>query len=332
MSRLRRNPGCPPRPQMFAAAALILIVTTLAAGTADAGKRKNTDPTRGDDPRILVFTEGQARPHLAMAPDSLGAGGGSHLTWELPEIVIIGERPHRYREEQNVGPYGQPRWTTARRFPSTRVYVVPPGKAEFEFWVRPTWKRDGTVEMRSLWEMEFGLPHRLQLDLYLRTDQLLDPGGAPAEHGQQIEVRWALADWGRLWGNPTFYLEWVNLYDSPDKIEPKLLLGGQLAEGWQAGLNLVAELEMGGEREYEYEVTAGLAHPLIDGRLSLGAETRCAVADAAADRGAFTENIRVGPSLQLRLLPRFTVNVAPLVGLTHDSDRAQLLVNTAWEF
>jgi hypothetical protein len=258
---------------------------------------------------------------------------GLHGSWQVPEIVVVGEGPKRLREEQRIGSYQQPRWTATRRFPTTRVYVVPEGKAEFEFWIRPTWSPDGqTVEMRNLWELEFGLPHRFQLDLYLRTDQVLDPGGSPSEQGQQIEVRWAWADWGKLWGNPTFYLEWVNLYDSPDKVEPKLLLGGEIGEGLHAGLNLVAELEMGGEREYEYEATAGISRTLRDSRLSLGLETRCAMTDVAADRGNYTENIRLGPSLQFRPLDRMTMNVATLFGLTHDSDNAQLFFNTGWEF
>jgi len=260
------------------------------------------------------------------------AAASARRSWEMPEVVVYGEKPARLREEQKVGAYRQPRWTATRRFPTTRVYVVPQGKAEFEMWLRPTWKDDGTVEMRSLWELEFGLPHRLQLDLYLRTDQVLDPGGEASSQGQQIEVRWALADWGVLWGNPTLYFEWVNLYDSPDKIEPKLLLGGQLAEGWHAGVNLVAELEMGGEREYEYEITAAISRTLIDSGLSLGAETRIAGADVAGDRGNLTRNIRVGPSLQWRPLPQMTFNVAPLVGVTNDSDDAQIFVNTGWEF
>ena len=264
-------------------------------------------------------------------PDTVRAEG-RRRSWEMPEIVIYGERPARLREEQKIGAYHQPRWTATRRFPTTRVYVVPQGKAEFELWLRPTWKDDGTVEMRSLWEFEFGLPHRLQLDLYLRTDQVLDPGTEPAEHGQQIEVRWALADWGHLWGNPTLYLEWVNLYESPDKIEPKLLLGGQLSEGWHGGLNLVGEFEMGGEREYEYQLTGGIARTLIDSRLSFGVEGRWLRADVAADRGNFSDSFTFGPSLQYRPLPQMTINVAPLFGVTEDSDDAQLFFNTGWEF
>ncbi len=252
-----------------------------------------------------------------------------HRSWKLPEVVVIGERPHRLREEQRIGTYSQPRWTATRRFPSTRVYVVPEGKVEFEYWARPTWN-NGINEMRSLWEMEFGLPHRFQLDLYLRFDQEGDLSAM--QLGQQVEVRWAFAEWGRLWGNPTFYFEWVGLEERPDKIEPKLLLGGQLSEGWHAGLNFVAELELSGEREYEYEVTGGISRSVIDSKLSLGAETRCAFTDVAAGRGNFAKNIRLGPSLQYRPLPQMTLNIAPLFGLTKESDDAQVFFNTGYEF
>lgn len=309
--------------------ALIVLGIAGPAWAAEAASRRQA-PAR--DLLAQVVNPADAARASAV-PDSLEAAARARpRSWELPEIVVMGDRAHRLREEQRVGSYRQPRWTATRRFPTTRVYVVPEGKAEFEAWVRPTFKGDGTVEMRSLWEMEFGLPHRFQLDLYLRTDQLLNPGGEAAEQGQQIEVRWAWADWGRLWGNPTFYLEWVNLYDSPDKIEPKLLLGGQLGEGWHAGSNLVAELELGGGREYEYEFTAGVSRTLVDSRLGLGAEARCAVANTAADRAHFAENIRLGPSLQFHPLPQMTINVALLVGLTADSDDAQLFVNMGWEF
>ena len=98
------------------------------------------------------------------------------------------------------------------------------------------------------------------------------------------------------------------------------------------GANLVAELELGGGREYEYEITAGVSRTLVDSRLGLGAEARCAVANTATDRAHYDENFRLGPSLQFHPLPQMTINVAPLVGLTADSDDAQLFVNMGWEF
>ena len=57
-------------------------------------------------------------------------------TWEYPVIQVTAPRP--LREENLIGSYEQPLWTATRRFPSTRVYVVPEGKMEVEYWLRTT--------------------------------------------------------------------------------------------------------------------------------------------------------------------------------------------------
>jgi len=179
------------------------------------------------------------------------------------------------REEELIGTYGQPRWTASRRFPSTRVYVIPEGKVEMEYWYRPTFTRDNKVETRMLAEVEFGLPHRFQVDLYFRTDQ--DDAGSQMKYGDQIELRWALADWGKIWGNPTLYFEYLNLDKRAGKIEPKLLLGGEIAEGWHWGVNFVAELEIDGDTlEHEYEFTSGLSRTIFDDTFSAGASSSSA--------------------------------------------------------
>src|SRR3989440_1576521 len=209
-----------------------------------------------------------------------------HLrTFELPAVTVVGEKPSDLREEDRVGSYGQPRWTATRRFPGTRVYVVPEGKLEFEYWLRPTINKDGSTETRTLYELEMGLPDRFQLDLYLRTDQEGDKGDMLL--GEQIEVRWAFADWGKLPGNPTFYFEYVMLEDRPDKIEPKLLLGGELGPRWHWGANLVAEIELGGVRSHEYQLTGAVSYTVIDQKFSLGAEAQLIMTDVAGDRGKF---------------------------------------------
>jgi len=268
----------------------------------------------------------QPQPSLTAPPESRER----LRSWEMPAVTVVGERQANLREEDRVGSYQQPRWTATRRFPSTRVYVVPENKVEFEYWLRPTFNKDGSTETRSLYELEFGLPHRFQLDLYLRTDQDGDSGDMLL--GEQIEVRWALADWGKIWGNPTFYFEYVMLEDRPDKIEPKLLLGGEIAPRWHWGANLVAELELGGEREYEYQITGAISYTLIDEKLSLGAEAQYIFADVANDRGNFDTTIFLGPSVQFRPLPQMTINVAPLVGLTDDSPDGRIYLNIGWEF
>ncbi len=251
-------------------------------------------------------------------------------SWEYPvqTIDVTDTRIKPLREEGRIGSYGQPLWTATRRFPTTRVYVIPEGKMEFEYWLRTTIDDDKT-KYRSLWEVEFGLPGRLQLDLYLRTDESTDED--VIKTSEQIELRYALADWGKIPGNPTLYFEWIRHTDDPDQIEPKLLLGGELAQGWHWGLNLVGEFQVSGDLEREYRVDSGLSCSLIDYKLSLGVEGRAAYTDTKEDRGNFEKQYYLGPTIQYRPYPPMTINIAPTFGLGADSAKAQIWFNVGWE-
>jgi hypothetical protein len=251
-------------------------------------------------------------------------------SFELPAVTVVGEKPADLKEEEHVGSYGQPRWTATRRFTSTRVYVVPENKVEFEYWLRPTFNKDGSTETRSLYELEFGLPHRFQLDLYLRTDAEGDRGDMLL--GEQIEVRYAFADWGKLPGNPTVYLEYVMLEDRPDVFEPKLLLGGEIAPKWHWGSNLVAEIELGGARSHEYQLTGAVSYTVVDEKFSVGAEAQLFLTDVAGDRGNFETAVLVGPSFQFRPLAQMTINFLPMVGVTDESPDGRIYLNIGWEF
>ena len=52
-------------------------------------------------------------------------------TWELEPVTVYGKAPKV--EEDRIGEYAQPRWTTHRRFSETRVYVIPKGMVDFEY-------------------------------------------------------------------------------------------------------------------------------------------------------------------------------------------------------
>jgi hypothetical protein len=246
--------------------------------------------------------------------------------WELPPITVIGQPS--LRAEDRVGSYAQPRWTVDRRFPGTRVYVIPEGTVEFEYWFRADIARKGPSETQHFFELEFGLPYRFQLDLYgiVRSEEqenFVD---------NQVELRWALADWGKIWGNPTLYAEYVNKDQDPDKIEFKLLLGDELASRWHWGQNLLFEGETGGRREYEYGWSGGLSYTVIDSKLDVGVEAQLSFFDVHGDRGTYTHEIFLGPSIQYRPSARIHLNFAPLIGVGHESPAAKLLFNFGYEF
>jgi hypothetical protein len=312
-------------------AAALAIPLALSVPTLASGKPFSFEPDDPGRPVSLVefgesLADGSADAPKVEAP----ADGPRRRTWEMPPVTVLGEKPAELQEEQRVGSYGQPRWTATRRVPGTRVYVVPEGKVELEYWLRPTFQRDGSTRIRSLYEVEIGLPHRFQLDLYFRTDQ--DSADDSFYVGGQFEVRYALADWGKIWGNPTLYLEYVWLEEREDVWEPKLLLGGEIAPRWHWGVNLVGEFELGGEREHEYQVTTAVSYTVIDSKFSVGAEALFIWADTKEDRGDFDNTIFVGPSFQWKPIPDLTINLAPLFGVTDDDPDARVFLNVGWEF
>ena len=256
----------------------------------------------------------------------------THHTWELPAIDVFGKEP--LKEDDRVGDYKQPRWTADRLFGETRVYVIPKGKVEAEYWLIPETPRDGYTDTASQYEIEFGLPGRFQIDLYAVGHKT----GLDGEFGvteSKAELRWALADWGKIPGNPTIYVEWKNENNAPDHFEGKLLLGGAITSGWHWGSNFVWEHTMGGDQENSNEWTVGVSHTVRDSKFDLGFETQLALVDALTGhggRGPFERQFLIGPSLQLRPLPQMHIDFAPLIGVTNDAPRSKIIAVLGWEF
>ena len=268
-------------------------------------------------------------PATAQQKPSEEPSGRLH-SYEMPPITVEAKAP--LFEEDLIGDYGQPRWTAHRRFGETRIYVIPKGQVEFEFWMRPTFQKDGEpTKWRSLYELEFGLPGRFQLDLYAVANKLGDDGDYTIDT-QQVEVRWALADWGKIWGNPTLYAEWVQ-ESGPDTGELKLLLGGHIVSGWHWGSNFVWEQNTGEAKERALEWTTGWSYSAVDRKVGVGLETQLAFVSELEDgsRGSSAKEFLVGPSVQFNFLPQMHLDIAPLFGATKAAPRAKLFVVFGWE-
>lgn len=251
---------------------------------------------------------------------------------QLPEeTVVTGQQVSDLREEDRIGPYGQPEWTAHRRFPFTRIYVRPPGTFSFEYWVRPTIPRHGgETKVRTQYEFEIGLPGRWQMDLYLLQNKTGSEG--EMENENAFELRYALADWGKLWGNPTLYAEYKSRDAEVDVAEFKFLVGDEITSSWHWGTNLVFEREIGGPGENAYGLTAGLSKTLDDQRFSLGAELKIEYVDLSASRGDYEETYLVGPSMQYRPTRHVHMDFAPLFGIGDESPAMQALFVVGYEF
>jgi hypothetical protein len=255
------------------------------------------------------------------APPVQQAGQFPVQPWRLPAVEIQGEPLPALREEERIGDYKQPRWTAVRRFPTTRMYVIPAGKVEAEYWLRYTFPVSNPTsqrEVRNFYELGFGIGHRLQFDVYFVTQQEgHGPEAAIQLKREQLEVRYALADWGELWGNPTLYLEWQRRNGENDWIEPKILVGGQVAPGWHAGLNLVLEKELGGNLGQEYNVTAGLSRTIVDYTFHVGLEGYVETHDEKGKRFKFGTEERLflaGPSFLVQPIRPVHILFTPMIG------------------
>ena len=171
----------------------------------------------------------------------------------VEEITVTGEAP---RERDPVGPWGQPEWTTRRRYGNADVYVQPEGQVELAAsWILLEPNRDGETLNRFRQEIEVGLPYRLQLDFEL-TEDLVDGDGEFQSVG--VEGRWALANWGEIPFNPAVYAEYEITNAAADEIELKLIGGDNVSSHLTTAVNLFVEAQLGDEAG-----EAGGAAPLI---------------------------------------------------------------------
>lgn len=237
-------------------------------------------------------------------------------TTTLDPITVIVDG--NLAEEQLIGPYQQPEWTSRRRFGSVRTYVLPPWQVETESWWRPKVSR-GDHDLSSLFqqEIEIGLPGRFMLDFYLN---FTDGDNEEFKYmGEQYELRYALADWGKLLFNPTIYLELKNNRHGPNVYEIKLLLADDFGPRWHWGVNLAFEQETGGEIERVLGLTSAVSYTVIDQVLSVGLETKYEAVNVHGARSDYAHEFGAGPSLQWRPTKHSHLDLVGLFGITDDA-------------
>jgi hypothetical protein len=286
-------------------------------------------------------------------PTVVGNGGGVSAnttthSWELPALTVHPAGGDNLREADRVGTYGQPRWTTIRAFSEVRSYVIPEGQAEFEYWLfvkTPSRKekedasRAGDpkpkAEVQQVYEFEVGLGHRLQLDLY----QVYVKDGSDGNNAldaTKFELRYAFADWGVIWGNPTAYAEWEQAAEGNDAAEFKLLLCDEITERWHWATNFVWEEKTGGTRERGLEWNTALSYTVLDEKLSVGVETNFAdvseLRDPALKNRDHHKEFAAGPSIRFYPIPHAHVIISEFIGLNQYAHESKTVLIVGWEF
>ena len=247
---------------------------------------------------------------------------------EMATVIVTAKK---YPLQTKVGPYNQPLWSTMRMFPSTRVYVMnPPGSVMYEKWFDIRDRRDGPAQIRMRDEFTFGLGKRLQLDLYSHTVYDGENGNKTFSwRGFSWELRYALADWGKIWGNPTIYYE-MKMLDGYWGIEPKLLLGDRIGNNGIWGLNLIYEGNLANtkeEKEPEYASTASYGY-IINNDLTLGVSGMY----RRNDFGGGSNEVYFGPLIQYRFNGHAYLTIETMPGFTQESKASRSTIIFAWRF
>lgn len=265
--------------------------------------------------RPMFSKSSQAKALLALS-------GLSFSSWmsafaEEPPVVGGVEAVGYTTIDANTGAYNQPGWVQRRPFSTTRVHIQRnPGEVSIEQWVRAR-EDDGEWKFRFQEEVEFGLPGRIQIDLYY--DWTVED--SKADHLDFAgEVRWAPADWGVIPLNPALYLEYkvVDPSRGGDVIEPKLLLGEDFGDGWHWGMNFVYERELQGEKAEEIAITQALSKTITES-LSLGIEMAWKRETVDGSRNDPEQKFIIGPQLQWRPTKNMHIDIAALAGCTEAS-------------
>lgn len=306
------------------------LVVALASAAGCASPSETLEPvTMPDDlaawsPDEIPAATAAPRDDARAAIASIPAGDASAARrWDAAgadddEVRVVAARDRSpLAEEWLVGGNAQPEWTLARRWARSRAYVLAPGQVEVEQWYRLTTPRNSGPF--HFWQTEIGLGFEggWQLDLY--ENYRRNPDEEALKHdGAEAEVRYALADWGRIPANPTLYGSYAFNHRHSDVWEAKVLFTDEYCPGWHWAANVGYEQETSGVRTSEISATLGVSYTVIDRVFSVGAE-----ADWRRFRpeGGDPENVLMaGPSLQWRPTENSHVNIAPLWGLTY-SDR-----------
>lgn len=276
-----------------------------------------------------------------LAALALGSSLAQAQATHQPVSDTIDVRPKAKAEvspDTLEGSYKQPQWSAHRLFTNSRVYVIEEHQVEVEAWAKiQTFTDTNQNYVRYQQEIEVGLGHHLQLDVYVNEHNFYNPDKGKRMYdmeGQQYELRWALADWGALPMNPTLYFEYHPIKNNPERFEFRLLLSDNIAANWHYAANLGYEVDLWGSKdegrpEREIPLDFAIGTTTFNPHLSVGAEVKVEWRDDANTRGHFVQEVDVGPALQWRPTHDFHLNVSPLWGVK-DVDKNISPVMETW--
>jgi hypothetical protein len=228
--------------------------------------------------------------------------------------------------------------TQDRVFTTSRFWRLDPGRYEVEVWLDTLFLRDGAGAEATLQaEIEFGLTPHIQLDIY---ENFSFGTGLPFNYvGTSVEVRYSIASYyNAISWNPVLYLEFQTRKQLQDRLEFRLLIGGDLPWGGLWASNFYAESNIDFFRasyalgaDAEVGVTASVSFPVVRDVLRLGAELQGGVDQHGTP--TFSAVGLLGPDLLLTYRPaRLKLTASALFGLFPQDPLVRLFLIAGWQW
>ncbi|HJT81054.1 MAG TPA: hypothetical protein VJ719_07650 [Chthoniobacterales bacterium] len=248
--------------------------------------------------------------------------------------------------------YGAPGAFSRTRFaPTTTAYVLPP----WTFFLGTIYEGDafrhGPPDHLFTQEIEMGLPYRFGAAVETSFERF-NGGGGPAT--TSIEGRWALADWGKIPLNPTFFAEYKfgtgpirreeiepppgeeeeegGPPERPDAFEVRLLLAEEFGGRFEWAMNGFFEQENTGDRGREWGFAQSVVTPIILPReqLKVGVEMEYKNFTVKDMRDEPEHIFVIGPTAAVRTSKNTRFDVSTLFGCTNESPRVSVFAVFSW--
>jgi hypothetical protein len=243
--------------------------------------------------------------------------------------------------------YGAPGSFSQSRFsPLTNAYVLPPGEVYTSVIYELDVAHFRFPDHNFTNEIEIGLPWRLNVAVENNVESY---GGTVQESTFSLEARYALADWGKIPLNPTFFTEFKTgigniLHDEgaptpgkkfgpggfdttadiPHSVEGRLLLSDEFFSRIEWALNVFFEQETGGDRGREWGIAQSIVTPLIfPETVKAGVEMQFRSFSDKFSRGTPYNSFVIGPTLAWKPTRNTRLDFSPLFGVNHKSPKVQ---------
>lgn len=222
-------------------------------------------------------------------------------SFKLEPVQVEATELPGLKELDPVGAAGQPAWVAGGtpRFTFSDTYVMAAGKKVVGVSAATDFGFDSHTRTEVAEYAAVGLKGGWQVGAAFLQDH--NSQDDETNLGGKLEVRKALAPWGRIWGNPTLSLSFAEREGDNDTVRGAVLLTGSFRERWSWTLNGSYAHTFADVRQENVQITGGAMYSLKDNKLAVGAE-------AVAQWQQFRVNgwredgvaLYVGPSVQWR--------------------------------